>query len=174
MYSTDSMARRSEGQLPSEACMEYILDDKSLSQWQCHTMSWPQTLVWTVKNCRKKLQENLASLRGDDRGETPSGVSSCSASGFPQNWKKDDDNDDGDDDDDDDDKAERRMTMKCQPQASQKFKTGQDFLEIFRPKIPQLAESYMKPLSLPPQNEGKGKGEMKWTVQVDVYYLCLY
>ena len=63
-------------------------------------------------------------------------------------------------DDDDDDKAERRM-MQCQPQASQKFKTGQDFLEIFRPKIPQLAESYMEPLSLPAQNEGKRKGKNK-------------
>ena len=51
--------------------------------------------------------------------------------------------------------------MQCQPQASQKFKTGQDFLEIFRPKIPQLAESYMKPLSLPAQNEGKRKGKKK-------------
>ena len=53
------------------------------------------------------------------------------------------------------------MMMQCQPQASQKFKTGQDFLEIFRPKIPQLAESYMKPLSLPAQNEGKRKGKNK-------------
>ena len=26
---------------------------------------------------------DLAWLRGEDRGETPSGVSSCSASGFP-------------------------------------------------------------------------------------------
>ena len=131
-------------------------------------MSWPQTLVWTVKIAEKKLQENLASLRGDDRGETPSGVSSCSASGFPQSWEEDDDDDDDDDDDgddvdddDDDDKAERRMMMQCQPQASQKFKTGQDFLEIFRPKIPQLAESYMEPLSLPAQNEGKRKGKNK-------------
>ena len=53
------------------------------------------------------------------------------------------------------------MMMQCQPQASQKFKTGQDFLEIFRPKIPQLAESYMEPLSLPAQNEGKRKGKNK-------------